>query len=51
MIWEEQFKAREYYLKKWDYDIVNERNAISYWSWNEGDGQVNTPAKHSVNQL
>lgn len=40
-IGEGEMKQREYYLSKWGFEI--EKNAINYWSFNEGKGIVQGP--------
>jgi arylsulfatase A-like enzyme len=39
----DEFKSREYYLNKWKYDINNSRHAIDYWSWEKGEGRIQSP--------
>jgi len=42
-IGDENFKHRDYYLKKWKYTISNRNHAIDYMSFKEGKGVVQTP--------
>lgn len=37
------FETRDYYLKKWNYTFDPKKNAIDYWSWDEGNGVLQTP--------
>lgn len=39
----DEFGTRDYYLKKWNYSIDNKRNAIDYWSFEKGEGVVQSP--------
>ncbi len=40
-IGEVDMRPKEYYLDKWGYEI--EKNAINYWSFNEGKGKIQGP--------
>lgn len=40
----DEFYARDYYMRKWSFEMDNERNAIDYWSFAKGKGRVQTPA-------
>ena len=42
-IGEEELHPRDYYIKKFGYRI--ERNNINYWSFYEGEGQVQSPGR------
>ncbi len=39
----DEFETRDFYLKKWNYSIDNKRNAIDYWSFEKGEGIVQSP--------
>ncbi len=39
----DDFKPREYYLKKWGYTFGEKRRAIDYWSWIDSKGVVQSP--------
>ena len=39
----DDFKTRDYYLKKWGYTFDRKKNAIDYWSFKEGKGVVQSP--------
>ena len=39
----DEFKPREYYLKKWKYVLDEKKNAIDYWSFEDGNGTVQSP--------
>ncbi|AJR04478.1 sulfatase family protein [Siansivirga zeaxanthinifaciens] len=41
----DEFKSRDYYLNKWGYDINNSRHAVDYWSWEKGEGVLQSPKK------
>jgi len=41
-IGEEEMLPRDHYIRKWGFEI--ERNNINYWSFNEGDGKVQSPS-------
>ena len=43
-IGEENFKTRDYYIDKWGFEL--EQNNINFWSFNEGDGKVQSPHTH-----
>lgn len=34
----DEFRTRDYYLKKWNYTLDKEKNAIPYWGFDEGNG-------------
>lgn len=36
----DDFKTRDYYLKKWNYTLDEKKKAIDYWSWDKGDGKI-----------
>ena len=40
---DDSFEDRDYYLKKWNYSIDNERNHIDWWSFSKGEGKVQSP--------
>ena len=37
------FKDKAYYLKKWNYTLDKDKHAIDYWSWEKGNGVVQSP--------
>ena len=37
------FKTKDYYLKKWNYTLDDSKKAIDYWSWEKGNGVVQSP--------
>ncbi|WP_298495902.1 sulfatase [uncultured Algibacter sp.] len=39
----DDFKPKEFYLKKWNYVLDKNRKAIDYWSWEKGNGVVQSP--------
>ncbi|GAA4944074.1 sulfatase [Algibacter agarivorans] len=39
----DEFKDKQYYLKKWGYVLDEKRKAVNWWSWKEGDGVVQSP--------
>ncbi|WP_418262551.1 hypothetical protein [Flavobacterium faecale] len=39
----DDFKPREFYMKKWNYTLDPSKRAIDYWSWEQGNGKVITP--------
>lgn len=39
----DSIRPRDYYMKKWNYTFDDERNAINWWSWKDGIGEVQTP--------
>lgn len=39
----DDFKPRDYYLKKWNVTLDKSRNAINYWDFNKGKGVVQSP--------
>ncbi|UMB54127.1 sulfatase [Lutibacter sp. A64] len=39
----DDFKTRDYYLKKWGYTFDKKKNAIDYWGFKEGKGVVQSP--------
>ena len=41
----DEFKPRAYYLEKWGYSFDKKRNAVDWWSFNEGNGVVQSPKK------
>ncbi|HAH54614.1 MAG TPA: sulfatase [Flavobacterium sp.] len=42
----DDFKSKEFYLKKWNFTLDEKRKAIDYWSWLEGKGTVQSPRKN-----
>jgi arylsulfatase A-like enzyme len=45
----DDFHPRDYYLKKWNYVLDEKIKAIDYWSFNEGEGVVQSPKKIKYN--
>lgn len=41
----DELKPREYYLEDWGLVLDEKRKAIDYWSFNKGNGVVQTPKK------
>jgi hypothetical protein len=39
----DEFKTREFYLEKWNYVFDENKNAIDYWSFDKGNGVVQSP--------
>ncbi len=39
----DDFKPREYYLKKWNLKLDETKHAIDYWSFENGNGVMQTP--------
>lgn len=39
----DEFEDRDYYLKKWNYTLDEKKNAIDYWSFDQGKGVMQTP--------
>lgn len=39
----DEFKNKQYYLKKWGYTLDKKRNAIDWWSWKNGKGVLQSP--------
>ena len=39
----DDFKPREFYMEKWNYTLDSNKHAIDFWSWNKGNGVVQTP--------
>lgn len=39
----DDFKPREYYMQKWNYVLDEQKHAIDYWSWETGNGAVQSP--------
>lgn len=39
----DDFKPRDYYLKKWHYVLDEDKKAIDYWSFEKGKGVMQTP--------
>ncbi|WP_299430189.1 sulfatase [uncultured Maribacter sp.] len=39
----DDFKPRDFYLKKWDYVLDKKKNCIDYWSFEGGNGVVQSP--------
>jgi arylsulfatase A-like enzyme len=42
----DDFKDKQYYLKKWGYKFDKKRRAINWWDWKEGQGIVQSPKKN-----
>ncbi|MGQ1783637.1 MULTISPECIES: sulfatase family protein [unclassified Saccharicrinis] len=41
----DDFKPRDYYIKKWDYILDEKKNCIDHWSFVDGKGVVQSPKK------
>lgn len=41
----DDFKSRDFYLKKWNYVLDKKKNCIDYWSFKNGNGVVQSPKK------
>ena len=41
----DDFKPREFYMKKWNYTLDPQKHAIDYWSWEKGEGKVVSPGQ------
>ncbi|WP_405290919.1 sulfatase [Algibacter sp. Ld11] len=39
----DQIRPRDYYLKKWNYKLSMDKKAIDWWSFDKGEGQVQSP--------
>ncbi|MFC3809033.1 sulfatase family protein [Lacihabitans lacunae] len=39
----DDFQPKEYYLKKWNFVLDKSKNAIDYWSFDKGNGVMQTP--------
>ncbi|SNR71493.1 Arylsulfatase A [Lutibacter agarilyticus] len=39
----DEFKPRDFYMKKWNYTFDKKRNAIDWRAWNEGKGVLQSP--------
>jgi arylsulfatase A-like enzyme len=39
----DDFKSRDYYLEKWNVELDDSRNAINYWDFKDGNGEVQSP--------
>lgn len=41
----DDFKPKEFYLKKWNYTLDEKRKSIDYWIWEQEKGKVHSPIK------
>jgi arylsulfatase A-like enzyme len=39
----DEFHPREYYVKKWNYTLDENKRCINYWDFDKGNGMVQTP--------
>jgi len=39
----DEFKTRDYYLKKWNYTLDEKKHAVDFWSWGKGEGVLQSP--------